>query len=281
MVAHLANGKLTKRRYLDDMPHTKIVSRLRIATGVLALTTAFFVPSSNLWAQADQTDMHPGVAERKWEVDSLCYCIRLAHGYWRATGDASPFGAEWAQAMKLVIATFREQQRKHGQGSYHFQRRTEVPTDTQALDGYGLIYSMFRPSDDACIYPLFVPANLFAMTSLRWLADMADAILHDAAFASECRIFATEIESALAKYGRVQDSTHGEVWAYEVDGYGNQLFMDDANLPGLLGLPYLGCCKLDDPLYRRTRARALSESNPYFFKGKAAEVLEVRTWGWI
>jgi meiotically up-regulated gene 157 (Mug157) protein len=180
--------------------------------------------------------------------------------------------------MRLVVATFREQQRKQGLGSYHFQRSTEVPTDTQALGGYGnparpigLIYSMFRPSDDACIFPLFVPANLFAIVSLRHLADMADAILHDAAFASECRAFATEIESALTKHGRVEDKAHGEVWAYEVDGFGNQLFMDDANLPGLLGLPYLGCCKLDDPLYRRTRARALSELNPYFFRGKAAE----------
>ena len=61
------------------------------------------------------------------------------------------------------------------------------------------------------------------------------------------------------------------MWAYEVDGYGNILLMDDANAPGLLSLPYLGCCKLGDPLYRKTRQFVLSDANPYFFKGKAAE----------
>jgi uncharacterized protein len=230
------------------------------------------------WAVDDLTEMRPGVAERKWEVDSLCYCIRLAHGYWRATGDVRPFNSDWASAMRLVVGTLREQQRKSGPGSYHFQRKTEVPTDTQALGGWGnparpvgLIYSMFRPSDDACLYPLFVPANLFAIVSLRQLAEMSGGILHDDALAAECTTFASEVERALAKYGKVLDPVHGEIWAYEVDGFGNQLVMDDANVPGLLSLPYLGCCALNDPLYLRTRARMLSTSNPYFFKGRAAE----------
>jgi len=132
--------------------------------------------------------MRPELYQRKWEIDSLCYCIRLAHGYWRATGDTAPFDIQWSTAMRLVLGTFREQQRKAGQGSYHFQRRTEVPTDTQALGGYGnparsvgLIYSMFRPSDDACVYSLFVPANLFAVVSLRQLSEMAGESFHVAA----------------------------------------------------------------------------------------------------
>jgi uncharacterized protein len=229
------------------------------------------------WAVDDLTDMRPGVAERKWEVDSLCYCIRLSHGYWKATGDAAPFDKEWTQAMRLVMTTFREQQRKQGVGPYHFQRRTEVPTDTLALGGYGnparpagMIYSMFRPSDDACQYSLFVPANLFAVVSLRQLGQMSNEVLHDAAFAGECDALASEVEAAVGKYGRRKESD-GEVWAYEVDGYGNQLFMDDANIPGLLSLPYLGCCSLGDAVYQRTRRMVLSERNPYFFKGSAAE----------
>jgi meiotically up-regulated gene 157 (Mug157) protein len=78
------------------------------------------------------------------------------------------------------------------------------------------------------------------------------------------------VSAALDQYARIQTSS-GEVWAYEVDGYGNQLFMDDANAPGLSSLAYLGCCRVSDPIYRRTRARAWSSANPYFFKGTAAE----------
>jgi meiotically up-regulated gene 157 (Mug157) protein len=230
------------------------------------------------WAVNDLTEMRPGVAERKWEVDSLCYCIRLAHGYWKATGDTSSFDKEWAAAMRLVVATFREQQRKKGTGPYHFQRRAESPTDTQALGGFGnparpvgMIYSMFRPSDDACIYSFYVPSNLFAVVSLRQLAEMSTEILHDADFAADSRALSSEVESALAKYGRIQKEDGSGIWAFEVDGYGNQLFMDDANIPGLLSLPYLGCCAVGDTLYQRTRKLALSGNNPYFFKGSAAD----------
>jgi uncharacterized protein len=230
------------------------------------------------WAVEDLTEMRPGVGERKWEVDSLCYCIRLAHGYWKATGDISPFDKQWAAAMHVVVATFREQQRKNGPGPYHFQRRTEVPTDTQALGGFGnparpvgMIYSMFRPSDDACLYSFYVPSNLFAVVSLRQLAEMADDILKDEGLANGCRTLAGEVETALAKYARIKDRDGGEIWAFEVDGYGNQLSMDDANIPGLLSLPYLSCCDAKDVVYQRTRRMVLSENNPYFFKGRAAE----------
>jgi len=230
------------------------------------------------WAVADATEMRPGVAERKWEVDSLCYCIRLAHGYWRATGAVTPFDAEWVEAMHAVVRTFREQQRKNSPGPYRFQRKTEVPTDTQALGGFGnparpvgMIYSMFRPSDDACTYSFYIPSNLFAAVSLRQLAKMSTEIWKEDEFARECNALANEVEDAVQRYGKIPGRNGGEIWAFEVDGYGNQLFMDDANIPGLLSLPYLGCCDVHDAVYQRTRRLVLSADNPYFFKGSAAQ----------
>jgi uncharacterized protein len=231
-----------------------------------------------VWARHDRTDMKPGVAERKWEIDSLCWPIRLAHGYWQATGDLAPFDDEWRAAMRAVPETFRQQQRRHGHGPYQFQRDTASPADSLALDGYGnpgrpvgLIYSMFRPSDDACIYPLFVPGNAFAVVSLRQLARMARVLVADRAFAAECEALADEVAHALARYAPMRDGQGREFWAYEVDGYGNQLFMDDANVPSLLALPYLGFCGRGDPRYRITRELAWSGRNPYYFRGKAAE----------
>lgn len=229
------------------------------------------------WAQHDATDMHPGVAERKWEIDSLCWTIRLAHGYWIATGDRAPFDADWRQAMRAVVATLRTQQRKQGRGPYHFQRAAASPTDTLALGGYGwpgrpvgLVFSMFRPSDDACKFPLFVPGNWFTVVSLRQLAVMVRKLFADAAFADDCEALAAEVEAALEQYA-VMGAGGEDFWAYEVDGYGNQLSMDDANVPSLLALPYLGCCAHSDARYRRTRARVWSARNPYYFHGSAAE----------
>ncbi len=232
------------------------------------------------WSVHDETEMRPGVGERKWELDSLCYPIRLAHGYWQATGDKSPFDDRWRQAMHSAVEVMKVQQRKNGKGPYHFQRSSPIPTETLAEQGYGqpvnpvgLIFSGFRPSDDACTLPFLIPSNHFAVVVLRKLSEMADQILQDAELSGNARALAAEIETALQKYGKTNHPQGGEIWAYEVDGFGNAYCIDDANVPGLLGLPYLGCASISDPLYLRTRAFVLSRNNPYFFQGKAAEGL--------
>jgi meiotically up-regulated gene 157 (Mug157) protein len=118
---------------------------------------------------------------------------------------------------------------------------------------------------------VFVPGNLFAVVSLRQLAELATHVLGDAALAREAETLAAEVESAVDRFGKTQSASLGPIWAYEVDGYGNALMMDDAGAPGLLSLPYLGCCRGDDPLYQRTRQFVHSAANPYFIHGKAAE----------
>ncbi len=238
-----------------------------------------FGPTGSQWAK-DRTLMKPELHERKWEIDSLCYTVRLAHGYWKATGDASCFDQEWQRAATLIVKTFREQQRFNNPGPYRFQRVTAVPSDSLNHDGYGnptrpcgLIHSGFRPSDDACIFPFLIPANLFAVKALHQLRDIYLAELPDKAFARECQSLAAEVQEAATVYGKARHPKYGEVWAYEADGFGNQLFMDDAGVPSLIALPYLGCCELDDPVYRNTRTMTLSDSNPYFYRGKAGEGL--------
>ena len=227
--------------------------------------------------KSDLTEMKPGVHERKWEVDSLCYTIRLAHGYWKASGDTSPFDAAWRQAIATIVRTFREQQRKDGKGPYHFMRRTETQTDTVPGRGYGnpakpvgLICSMFRPSDDATVFPYLVPANFFAVVSLRQAAEMLEKIHQDTALASECRGLAAEVERALEHYAIVHHAKFGPVYAYEVDAFGDYYCIDDGNVPSLLSLPYLGAVKSNDKTYQNTRSLILSDANPYYCQGKAA-----------
>lgn len=230
------------------------------------------------WSRHDKTDMKPGVGERKWEVDSLCYPIRLAHGYWKKTGDISPFDAQWAAAMHAIVGTFRTQQRKHGPGPYRFQRLSTTPNDTLNGNGYGnpgrpvgLIFSGFRPSDDACAYPLNIPGNFFAVQTLLRLEEMFTEIAHDTAAARDARQLADEVKAALAAHARHAHPTAGSIWAFEIDGYGNAIFKDDANVPSLLAMPYLETCSMDDAVYQATRRFVLSAANPYFYRGAAAE----------
>lgn len=229
------------------------------------------------WAH-DLTKMQPGIHERKWEIDSLCYPIRLAYRYWKETGDTTPFDAPWKSAIALTLKTFREQQRKDGDGPYSFQRRTSWATDGVAMGGYGypvnpvgLICSTFRPSDDATIYSFLVPSNFFAVVSLKQAAEMVKQIHKDEALAADLLALAAEVENALRKYATVNHEKYGRVYAYEVNGFGSFNLMDDANVPSLLSLPYLNAASADAVVYVNTRKMLLSADNPFFYKGSAGE----------
>ncbi len=231
----------------------------------------------NEWA-SDGTDMKPELHERKYEIDSLCYPIRLAFHYWQVTGDTSVFGPEWQEAVKKVLKTFHEQQRKENKGPYRFQRVTERQGDTMLNDGWGspvnpvgLIFSAFRPSDDATLFGFLIPSNLFAISSLRQVAEILRTVRKSNDLAARCEALANEVEQAVKQYGIVEHPKYGKVYAYEVDGFGARVFMDDANVPSLLGMGYMGDGDIDDPVYQNTRRFVWSKDNPYFFKGKDGE----------
>lgn len=234
-------------------------------------------PVGSYW-ESDNTDMKPELHERKWEIDSLCYVIRLAYEYWKVTGDDSVFDETWLKAVNNILTTFIQQQRKDGVGPYRFTRKTDRSTDTLNNNGLGapvnpvgLIVSCFRPSDDATTLQFLVPSNLFAVTSLRKAAEILTVVNKDEELAAKCTALADEVENVIKKYAVVDHPEFGKIYAFEVDGFGNALLMDDANVPSLLALPYLGDVDVDDPVYRNTRRFVWSTSNPYFFKGKAAE----------
>ena len=229
--------------------------------------------------KSDQTEMKPGVHERKYEIDSSCYPIRLAYRYWKATADGSVFGKEWLTAIDNILVMFRRQQHKEGGGNgYRFKRTTDRQFDTMGWDGtghpakpVGLIASAFRPSDDATVFPYLVPSNFMAVSSLRKAAEILTNVNHDRQRAQSCWKLADEVEQALRKYAVVDHPTYGKIYAYEVDGYGSHLLMDDANVPSLLSMAYLGDVPLSDPVYQNTRRFVWSTDNPAFFRGKAGE----------
>lgn len=228
--------------------------------------------------KSDWTTMLPGVHERKWEIDSLCYPIRLAYEYWKKTGDLKAIEDLLVPAMEKVYATLREQQRKDGVGSYTFMRLGGVATDSKSNRGkgepvnpVGLIVSSFRPSDDATHFQFLVPSNFFAVTSSRKAAEMLATVNPDSQLSQEFLALADEVEKALREHAVFNHPKHGQIYAFEVDGYSNHYLMDDANVPSLLALAYLGDVPVNDPIYQNTRRFVLSEDNPYFFRGKAGE----------
>lgn len=234
-------------------------------------------PGQSEW-MSDYTDMKPELHERKWEIDSLCYPVRLAYEYWKVTGDSSIFDDEWLIAISKILNTFTEQQRKDGLGPYRFQRMTARASDTLINDGFGapvsgcgLIVSSFRPSDDATTLQYLVPSNFFAVTSLRKAAEILSEVNNTPDVAARCTSLADEVEAALRQYAVADHPVFGKIYAFEVDGYGNRLLMDDANVPSLLAMAYLGDVDIADPVYQNTRRFVWSRHNPYFFSGTAGE----------
>jgi uncharacterized protein len=221
----------------------------------------------------DHTEMSDWIWERKYELDSLCAPLKLAYDLWAATGQASLFDVNFIKAAWLIVKTITLEQR-HENSDYCFERYEGPESDTLANKGRGnpvaftgMSWCGFRPSDDACTYNYLVPSNMFAVVALECLAKLP---LEDAALKVAAQHLATEIRHGIEQFGKIQHPQYGEIYAYEVDGFGHHNMMDDANVPSLLAMPYLGYCSAEDAAYKRTRAFVLSRDNPYYYEGNAA-----------
>jgi meiotically up-regulated gene 157 (Mug157) protein len=227
------------------------------------------------WA-GDETDMRPGVHERKWEPDSLLAFCRLSVGYWHASRSLRPFDESWHGALESVLRTLRTEQRLDGASPYRFRRPDGDPTDVVPNSGLGaatrpngMIHGAFRPSDDASDLPLNVPINMALAAALDGVAPLAAAV-DDPLRATDARALAAEIRAGVARDGTTRQESE-TVWAYEVDGLGGRVLMDDANAPSLLSLPYFGACDMTDPTYVATRRWVLSPADPWMFQGRVGD----------
>lgn len=238
----------------------------------------------------DFRDQSPWVFERKYELDSLCAPLSLAWLLWRATGSVGHVDVRFRTAASTIVALWRREQ-QHDPGSYLFRRRFGTRRDTLPNRGRGapvartgMTWSGFRPSDDACVYGYNVPANAFAAVSLERLDSLLLAAGKDEMLAEDARALAVEIRNGIEQHGTVVDPEAGQIYAYESDGSGQALVLDDANVPSLLSLPYLGFCAPDDALYRATRAWLLGPRNPNWVSGRAASGIGSthgrRNWVW-
>ena len=225
----------------------------------------------------DKTDMGPSIWERKYEIDSLCFPIKLAYDYWKKTGRVNQFDKKFFEAANTVIEIFKTEQFHESKSKYSFEREDCVYTDTLSREGKGalvkegtgLIWSGFRPSDDACVYGYLIPSNMLAAVILSNLAEIFSEVYNEKELSEDATVFSEEIRQAIEKYAIVPvNEGDKNYYAYEVDGFGQFNVMDDANLPSLLSAPWLGYCQTSDEIYKETKKRILSDFNPYYYEGK-------------
>ncbi|WP_437342358.1 glycoside hydrolase family 125 protein [Jeotgalibacillus marinus] len=261
-MANLIEGVVRRQiRYINEDPYANAFNE---------------EPNGNGY-QSDQTDMKPIVWERKYEIDSLCYPIQLSYLLWKSTGKTEHFDESFVQAIKNILHVWKTEQEHEEKSSYRFERENVRQSDTLIRDGRGsdtvrtgLTWSAFRPSDDACLYGYLVPANMFAAVVLGYVAEIGEKVLHNEELKTECEQLASEIRMGIEHYALLNHPVHQEMYVYETDGKGGYHLMDDANVPSLLSMPYLGWCDFEDKRYANTRQFLLSRDNPYYYEGKVA-----------
>lgn len=220
----------------------------------------------------DKTEMGPYIWERKYEVDSLAFPLFLLEEYYKRKKD-DVVTDRVKEAIRTVIHVWKSEQ-NHENSNYRFERDSELPTETLSNEGKGsptgftgMTWSGFRPSDDACTYHYLIPANMLAAVVLKGLRSLS----LEKEIVEEAEGLAEQIEEGIYKWGVVRHPEFGEIFAYETDGLGNYLLMDDANLPSLLGAPWFGFCEANSPVYQNTRRFLLSRFNPFYYEGKWAK----------
>ncbi len=225
--------------------------------------------------EVDETEMGPWIWERKYEIDSLCFTLQMSYLLWKNTGRITHFDEEFVKVARVIINLWRIEQDHENKSTYSFVRRNCPYTDTLSRDGkgslvksnIGLTWSGFRPSDDSCTYGYLIPSNMFASVVLNYVAEISREVLKNKELEEEAISLAQEIKEGIEKYAIYNHQKYGDIYAYEVDGNGEYNFMDDANVPSLLSINYLGYCNEYDEIYQNTRKFILSDANPYYYKG--------------
>ena len=225
----------------------------------------------------DKTDFKsPCVWERKYEIDSLCYPVRLIYRFWKEVGATTHFTVELHEALQKIVDLWILEQ-NHKNSPYFFRRSFVRKSDTLSHRGRGaavaytgMTWSGFRPSDDSCEYGYLVPANMFATVVLGYISEIAKEIYADEELSQKALKLKDEIQQGIDTFAIVHRKGK-RLYSYETDGYGNFNLMDDANVPSLLSLPYLGYCCKDDELYSNTREFVLRSENPDYFEGESAK----------
>lgn len=214
------------------------------------------------------------VFECKYELDSLAAFLEISRNYYNATGDIDFFKKyKWVATVEKIMDTAEgemiptyQSDGKVNELPYTFARGSDVGTQYPVNSGTGLIRSSFRPSDDWTIFQFLIPSNMMFSSLLEPCSEIASKI-GESDLAKRMSDLSSSLRTAIQNYAIFSSSKYRDIYAYEVTGYMDQNFMDDANIPGLLSAPVYGFLDIDDQVYQSTRKFLLSADNPYYMHG--------------
>ncbi len=218
------------------------------------------------------------VWERKYEIDSLCYPIRVLYLYWKNSGRTELIKERLEKTVRIIVDLWKTEQYHCEKSEYYHYRARARERDTLSNNGKGekvvytgMTWSGFRPSDDRCIYGYLTASEMFACVVLGYMSEMLREVCNNISLADECDTLKAQIKDGIEKYCIVDHEKYGKIYACETDGLGHYSMIDDANIPSLLSIPYIGYAGIDDEIYQNTRKFLLSKENPFYFEGKFAK----------
>lgn len=254
-----------------------VVRRQFLYICIDAYANAFNQAPNGAYWEKDDPQQSLWVWERKFEIDSLCYPVQLAYLLWKNTGCTSQFDQNFFKGVQEIFRIFRIEQNHEDLSKYRFCRNGRLFQDTLSREGKGalvkpgtgLVWSGFRPSDDACTYGYLIPSNMFIVVIMKYLEEMAAKLFGDTQLETEAANLGNQVWETIEREGKTYTEEFGMIYAYETDGFGMYRLMDDANVPSLLSMDYLGYPS-EQEAAENTRRFLFSDANPYYYKGTKA-----------
>mmetsp|Transcript_33965 Transcript_33965/g.85186 ORF Transcript_33965/g.85186 Transcript_33965/m.85186 type:complete len:715 (+) Transcript_33965:1-2145(+) len=213
------------------------------------------------------------VAIRSFEIDSGAYFMNLLWDYYNTDGlyrpDALISETLIHDAVSQMVSTYITEQHHSAQSPY---LAFDLPNGGRGKpESYtGMVWSGYRASDDATQYGYNIPDNMYVVGALERMLVLNAQVWKDSHLHERMSKLKAEILDGLQQHATV--AVDGvQVYAYEVDGLGNQLIdFDDPNLPSLMSIPLLGYQYYDKQVYATTRERLFAH-NKFYVRGSQFE----------
>ncbi|KAK4086100.1 hypothetical protein PCL_06851 [Purpureocillium lilacinum] len=217
------------------------------------------------------------VFECKYELDSLAGFLKISRSYYANTKDASFINDNWLAALDQITNVLRNQSQSTWSNDFEFTSyynwtgltgslSPPVPNggNGEPKQANGLVACSHRPSDDLCVFNYITSDNAMMAVELGHVSDMLKTLKKEDALSSKLARYSAIIRNAVWQ----NTQTPNGIFAYETNGFGGQYVMDDANVPSLVSLPYLGFLPRNDSTYIKTKKAMFSRANPYFAIGQ-------------